>query len=886
MSLDIKKQGYNPPPLNASDNEVPSNYSSSSLQAGSTDPKAVLDELMSRPVDQFFVESYLNEMEVDFDPEAFEECLNSLDPLKVNKVKPFLTLPSAMNSAGKLQSTYTQKPFGRYYTSNRNLQGLPKPVRKSINRIACLIIEMDISHSFIRFLCNDNHEVSEKLFAGVDIYDELGQVLSLPRKVTKILLLAYIFGASQKTLEDKTKELGNKLSVNFDLFLSRTWPKFKKHLDRLIVLVSSKCPVLEPHKALSYLLMKTEARWLERVIHVVALDAKSTQLLPETILAVHDALVCVSNPIDLNQHIHLMKYVMTECLKFEPALAKDAITVKYGRSWGEMDNDPIPMGHRPTTPDEWCTVAHDYLSNGRGKPITNKIRASIKILAGRHDQSYFEQMINSSQLTRVMRRSLIKMGQTYRGKLEAQLKKQQSVGLPVLPSSYPIDVARYYRQLKAVNGFLPLHNEEVGVRTPNLSTMSYDPCPIDLIGQEIQSLHGEEFLIAGKPKKLRMVSERTAVDAYKTAAYEGDFTFDFTKGICSFPNGDVVFNESTCQLEHNDRSLNSKVLSENLYDVDYDPLAKCSRFLKFLNEIWPEADGVLKIDILQEFVGLCLLGLGSLAQKHLFFYGPKGSNGKSELLKIITGLFPKDAKSSVSPLDWFGFNLHGLLGSRLNTFSELPVSKWMNDDLAKAILTGDPITIQRKGLKSLQNVLVLAGHIISANSFPPSMSNDKAFFRRWVILSFNQVFEGASVERNLHKNILDTEKPGIITWALQGAERFLSREPQSFTHLPSSDALIDQWRAESSSAHEFIQTQVKSSKEETSLKELFEAYKEWCVDEGRKWCGKGKFKKVMEQEYDYPCVISSHAKTRCFNAVLGSTYIVKDEDPLDGLLDL
>ena len=842
-----------------------------------SDPISLLDQhieqVLNNKLDSKVVEATLEQCLVDIDPQQLESVCSSLVGDELEKAKHFETLGAFLDQDGKVATRYKKNDScGRYYTQNPCLQNMPKMLRVCVNRPGHVIIDFDLSMAHLYSLSRTgNHEVRRLLTNGCDIYRYLARDCGMDRKTVKSLIYSYINGAGQTKLEEIARENGFSLSFNFDQMISKLWPEFIKHLEDLRNVGRQHYPKIKPHAILSHMLMRQESRWLERVLHVFHLDAKSTKLLPELVLTLHDGILCVTVPQKLYQQIELVSHVMTRCMRLPDDLSKGVVTHKYGKSWGELDNSPVPMEDRPTTLQEWRDVAFAFLSNGRDQEITPRVIASLKTLSG---DANFELMVNRSNHPRELKRTIIKLCKQYRMSVLERQQKSVDQDLPTLPSQSPIDIARYaIKALFTNEGFAPCYNEEVGIRLPNFVTMSYDLVNEQVIAQKVQNLHGQTFLIGDKRKPLYMNRTTNAVEAFKTQSYDGDFTIGMSHGIASFQNGDVIFDKTTNELILKARTLDSKVLTESLFDVEHDSCSECPQFMSFLNDIWPNTmgDSVTQIEVLQEFVGLSILGLGVLGQKHLFFYGPKGSNGKSELLKIICGLFPSEVQSTVSPIDWYGFNLHGLLGARLNTISEMPSSKWLNDSTVKAILTGDPINIQRKNLISLQGVRLSAGHIITANSFPPSTTSDKAFFRRWIILPFYQEFTGEKIKRDLHRSILTSERQGIISWALKGAERFLQRPIRSFPTLKDNPILINQWKSESSSAHEFILSEVRASTStSTSLKSIYDEYKEWCMDCGRKPYNKGKFKKLLEEDYNFPCRISSHASTRYFEVELSS----------------
>jgi phage/plasmid-associated DNA primase len=100
---------------------------------------------------------------------------------------------------------------------------------------------------------------------------------------------------------------------------------------------------------------------------------------------------------------------------------------------------------------------------------------------------------------------------------------------------------------------------------------------------------------------------------------------------------------------------------------EYDPTAKCPKWLRFLKEVLPEKKARM---LLQEFIGLCLVFDASY-HKFLLLVG-EGANGKAALTHVLIQLLGPDNVSHV-PLEQFGevFAMAPTIGKLANIVSDI-----------------------------------------------------------------------------------------------------------------------------------------------------------------------------------------------------------------------
>ena len=101
-----------------------------------------------------------------------------------------------------------------------------------------------------------------------------------------------------------------------------------------------------------------------------------------------------------------------------------------------------------------------------------------------------------------------------------------------------------------------------------------------------------------------------------------------------------------------------------------------------------------------------------------------------------------------------------------NTFADLKSDKLTNTGPFKMLVSGDFIRAQNKFCNpfEFQNYAKL---IFSANEIPQSEDKSYAYFRRWIILFFENVFEGDNNDTKLiEKLTTDEELSGLLNLSL------------------------------------------------------------------------------------------------------------------------
>lgn len=204
---------------------------------------------------------------------------------------------------------------------------------------------------------------------------------------------------------------------------------------------------------------------------------------------------------------------------------------------------------------------------------------------------------------------------------------------------------------------------------------------------------------------------------------------------------------------------------------DYDPLATCPMFDKFMNETLPDPE-CQKVVI--DFLAYAMSGVAYTNDAFLLFQG-EGSNGKSTLREIMNALFDRDFKNT-DPSEFT--STHGLtdiLGKKIVYCNEFPKATesafW---DMAKKIVSLEPLMINPKYGKPYE-VINTARLIICCNEMPNIITFDDAIKRRLYIIPFKTRYSEEQRVLGLAKIIIAAELPGIFNRVLVALKELVAR---------------------------------------------------------------------------------------------------------------
>ncbi len=274
----------------------------------------------------------------------------------------------------------------------------------------------------------------------------------------------------------------------------------------------------------------------------------------------------------------------------------------------------------------------------------------------------------------------------------------------------------------------------------------------------------------------------------------------------------------------------------------YDESAESPLFSKFLNEVLPEKELQL---ILSEYLGSIFISNEVLKlEKALFLYG-SGSNGKSVVFDIINALLGDENFSSYS-LDSLtkDKDSRAMIDDKLlNYCSE--TSTTIQSETFKKLVSREPIDA-RKLYKNSFIMKDYARLMFNANELPTDIEHNHSFFRRFLIIPFRITIKEEDQDRNLSTKIIAFDLPGVFMWILDGMKRLLQNKRMTSSSIVEDE--VDRFKQESDSVLSFLDDSnyCTSFTEEVLVKDLYQAYKTYCLENSNRPCSNRTFRKRLE----------------------------------------
>lgn len=273
----------------------------------------------------------------------------------------------------------------------------------------------------------------------------------------------------------------------------------------------------------------------------------------------------------------------------------------------------------------------------------------------------------------------------------------------------------------------------------------------------------------------------------------------------------------------------------------FDEKAQRPLFDAYLKRVLPDVE---LQKILAEFIAYCFTRHLKL-EKCLFLYGT-GANGKSVFFDIISALLGAENITSFSLNNLNEEHNRALLNNKLlNYSSELGGKKAIDSDLFKKLVSGEAVQCRLKYGQSFFSVRY-AKLMFNCNELPRDVEFTNAFFRRFLIMPFNETIPEIEQDIELANKIIKNELSGVFNWISDGLNRLLKQK--RFTDSETVQKMNKDFREQSDSVHLFLSESgyKKSIDDYISLKELFTEYRQFCQDDNFRALNKTNFVKRLE----------------------------------------
>ncbi len=305
--------------------------------------------------------------------------------------------------------------------------------------------------------------------------------------------------------------------------------------------------------------------------------------------------------------------------------------------------------------------------------------------------------------------------------------------------------------------------------------------------------------------------------------------------LINFQNGTLVIN---AKGEYLFKDFDPSDLLYYQLGFCFDANAKTDLFDKFLDRVLVDKADQM---ILAEYAGYIFIKTKTLKlEKSLILYGT-GANGKSTFFEILYALLGHEnitTFSLQSLTNETGYQRAQIQNKLLNYASEISVK--MDSTVFKQLSSGEPVEV-RLPYGNPYIIEDYAKLIFNTNELPRDVEHNPAFFRRFIILGFDQTIPEGERDPELAKKIIESELPGILNWIIFGMQRLIAQK--GFTFSEKANKAIEDYKNQSNTVALMV-TEMGNQPgfdKMIPLKQYYQAYKEFCLDYGHKPVGYMKF---------------------------------------------
>lgn len=271
-------------------------------------------------------------------------------------------------------------------------------------------------------------------------------------------------------------------------------------------------------------------------------------------------------------------------------------------------------------------------------------------------------------------------------------------------------------------------------------------------------------------------------------------------------------------------------------DCDYDPNAKCPKWLEYINTLCSNNEDVVdeeKKAVLQEWFGLLMSNVKVCrTKKCLALHSALGDTGKSKYLDMLAYIIGDENVAHI-PIQNMSdrFAMGNLYGKRLNSVGDQKSTDIEDSSVFKQLTGGDPLGVEMKGKTAFQ-FRFKGGFAFACNDLP-CFKDDKGghIFGRFTIIRCERYLKPDERDKTLTDKLLK-EKDGIAAWAIEGLKR-LQKNGFNFTFCKSSDEAVAEYRGNVDTFYKFINEnyEITHNKSDRIKKtELEDKYSQWCKD--------------------------------------------------------
>ena len=314
---------------------------------------------------------------------------------------------------------------------------------------------------------------------------------------------------------------------------------------------------------------------------------------------------------------------------------------------------------------------------------------------------------------------------------------------------------------------------------------------------------------------------------------------NFANSMIDWTNGEMVAHDP-------------KLLSTVQLPVAYRPEMDCPEIDAFIRGVFPEDAH----EFAYELIGYFMMPSNPL-KKSFLLRGPTNT-GKSTFLSLLN-VFLGPRNCAAVPLQylenerWGGASLFGKLANIVGEMNDKSIE---SSALFKQIVGNDVIQAEHKN-KPVFEYQPFVKMIFSANRPPMTRDQSNAFFERWIIVPFENVYEiqpgedsaAHKADVNLNGKLWHpAELSGLANRTVAGLRRLMERG-----HFDLSDSVkneTERYKLTADSVLSFLtetREQGDIMKDAEPLSEMYSAYTYWCRGSGRRELSRVNFVAQIEE---------------------------------------
>lgn len=268
----------------------------------------------------------------------------------------------------------------------------------------------------------------------------------------------------------------------------------------------------------------------------------------------------------------------------------------------------------------------------------------------------------------------------------------------------------------------------------------------------------------------------------------------------------VAFDDVIVDVKTGETSVRDELLFEPcVIGCQWDPMAKCPVWEECVKQ-WSNGDEKW-VSLLRRSMGAMLMP-GRKWQRWMLMQG-RVRGGKGTIMNVMKGLIG-DGYRGVSMAQMSSqFGLWGAEGARVLSVSEFGALNSKEGELAsanlKCVVGGDPVTIDRKYMEPLRDVVLPGFLVVQSNEIPRLSNRGQGLASKMLVLPFSNSFLGKE-DLDLGEK-LTNELQGIAVWALVGAKELLDEaDSGKLWPVPTlAEDVLGRFQSLNNPVHDFLE---------------------------------------------------------------------------------